>query len=125
MWALFGSFCTAAAELRTGTGYAATIASLRRKLYLPQVSVTTGRLEERMSPDNLPALPDAWAASGFVKGVAARGGFEVDLRRRDGKPAGVRIHSVGGCTTTVAYGDVSRTVTLRPGASVTLRDLAR
>ncbi|MEY9988835.1 alpha-L-fucosidase 2 [Streptomyces sp. V4I8] len=253
VWALFGHYCTAAAELRKDTGYAATIASLRRKLYLPQVSATTGWLEEWMSPDNLgesthrhlsplvglfpgdrirpdgsapadivagatalltargmesfgwanawrglcwarlknaerayqlivnnlrpstggsngtapnlfdiyevergrgifqidanfgtpaamvemllysrpghlellPALPDAWAASGFVKGVAARGGFEVDLRWRDGKPTEARIHSVGGRTTTVAYGGVSRTVTLRPGASLTLRDFAR
>ncbi|MCF1594036.1 glycosyl hydrolase family 95 catalytic domain-containing protein [Streptomyces muensis] len=253
VWALFGSYCTAAAELRTDTGYAATVAALRRKLYLPRVSETTGWLEEWMSPDNLgetthrhlsplvglfpgdrirpdgstppdivagatalltargmesfgwanawrslcwarlkhaenayqlvvdnlrpstagsngtapnlfdiyeaergrgifqidanfgtpaamaemllysrpghiellPALPDAWAASGFVTGVAARGGFEVDLRWRDGRPTEVRIHSVGGRTTTVAYGEVSRTVTLRPGASVTLRDLAR
>ncbi len=253
VWALFGSYCTAAAELRTDTGHAATIAALRRKLYLPQVSETTGWLEEWMSPDNLgetthrhlsplvglfpgdrirpdgstpadivtgatalltargmesfgwanawrglcwarlknaenayqlvvdnlrpstggsngtapnlfdiyevergrgifqidanfgtpaammemllysrpghiellPALPDAWAGSGFVEGVAARGGFEVDLRWRDGKPTEARIHSVGGRTTTVVCGEVSRTVTLRPGASVTLRDLTR
>jgi alpha-L-fucosidase 2 len=224
VWALFGHYCAAAAESRTDSGYADTIAALRRKLYLSQVSATTGRLEEWMSPDNLgetthrhlsplvglfpgdrirpdgstpadtvagatalltargmesfgwakawrglcwarlknagtayqlvvfpidanfgtpaamtellvysrpgriellPALPDAWAASGFVKGVAARGGFEVDLRWRDGGPAEARIHRVGGRTTTVAYGDVSRTVTLKPGASVTLRGFVR
>jgi alpha-L-fucosidase 2 len=34
-------------------GYADTVASLRKKLYLPQVGPTTGRLEEWMSPDNL------------------------------------------------------------------------
>jgi alpha-L-fucosidase 2 len=73
----------------------------------------------------LPALPDAWAASGSVRGVGARGGFVVDLSWRDGKPTEVRIRSVGGRTTTVAHGDTSRSVTLRPGASVTLRDFAR
>ncbi|MFE5921893.1 glycoside hydrolase N-terminal domain-containing protein [Streptomyces sp. NPDC056468] len=252
VWTLFGNYCTAAAELRRDTDYADTIAALRRKLYLPQVSPTTGWLEEWMSPDNLgetthrhlsplinlfpgdrirpdgstpaeivagatalltargmesfgwanawrslcwarlknadnayqlvvnnlrpstdgsngtafnlfdiyevergrgifqidanfgtpaamvemllysrpghvellPALPDAWADSGHVRGVPARGGFEVDLRWRDGRPTEARIHSVGGRTTTVAYGDVSRTVTLRPGASVTLKDFA-
>ncbi|MFD0006944.1 glycoside hydrolase N-terminal domain-containing protein [Streptomyces sp. NPDC127178] len=253
VWTLFGNYCTAAAALGRDTDYADTIASLRRKLYLPQVSPTTGWLEEWMSPDNLgetthrhlsplinlfpgdrirpdgstpadivegatalltargmesfgwanawrslcwarlknadkayqlvvnnlrpstdgsngtafnlfdiyevergrgifqidanfgtpaamvemllysrpghvellPALPDAWADSGHVRGVPVRGGFEVDLRWRDGRPTEARIHSVGGRTTTVAYGDVSRTVTLRPGASVTLKDFAK
>ncbi|MFI7413265.1 glycosyl hydrolase family 95 catalytic domain-containing protein [Streptomyces sp. NPDC049627] len=253
VWALFGNYCTAAAELRTDTAYADTIAALRRKLYLPQVSPATGWLEEWMSPDNLgetthrhlsplvglfpgdrirpdgstpsdvvsgatalltargmesfgwanawrslcwarlkhadnayqlivdnlrpstgggngtapnlfdiyevergrgifqidanfgtpaamvemllysrpghiellPALPEAWAGSGLVTGVAARGGFEVDLRWRDGSPTEATVRSVGGRTTTVAYGSTSRTVTLRRGASVTLKYFAR
>ncbi|MEU5643814.1 glycosyl hydrolase family 95 catalytic domain-containing protein [Streptomyces milbemycinicus] len=253
VWALFGNYCDAAATLRKDAGYADTIASLRRRLYLPRVSPRTGWLEEWMSPDNLgetthrhlsplvglfpgdrirpdgsapadivdgatalltargmnsfgwanawrglcwarlknadkayqlvvgnlrpstgggngtafnlfdiyeveqgrgifqidanfgtpaamiemllysrpghlellPALPDAWAASGHITGVGARGGFVVDLRWRDGAPSEVRIRSVGGRTTTVAYADTSRTVTLRPGHSVTLKDFVR
>jgi len=66
-----------------------------------------------------------WAASGSVTGAGARGGFVVDLQWRDGKPTEARIRSVGGRTTTVAYGGTSRTVTLKPGGSVTLKDLAR
>jgi alpha-L-fucosidase 2 len=73
----------------------------------------------------LPALPAAWAASGSVRGVGARGGFVVDLSWRDGKPTEARIRSVGGRTTTVAHGGTSRSVTLQPGGSVTLRDFAR
>ncbi|MER6085967.1 glycoside hydrolase N-terminal domain-containing protein [Streptomyces sp. NPDC001833] len=73
----------------------------------------------------LPALPDAWAASGKVTGAGARGGFVVDLSWRDGRPTEARIRSVGGRTTTVAYGGKTRTITLKPGASVTLKDLAR
>ncbi|MEU9347161.1 glycoside hydrolase N-terminal domain-containing protein [Streptomyces sp. NPDC048278] len=73
----------------------------------------------------LPALPDAWAASGKITGAGARGGFVVDLSWRDGKPTEARIRSVGGRTTTVAYGGRSRTITLKPGASITLKDLAR
>ncbi|MCX4911342.1 glycoside hydrolase N-terminal domain-containing protein [Streptomyces sp. NBC_00878] len=72
----------------------------------------------------LPALPGAWAKSGSVTGVGVRGGFVVDLRWRDGRPTEARIRSVGGRTTTVAYGDTSRTVTLKPGSSVTLRTFA-
>ncbi|MGW5657086.1 glycosyl hydrolase family 95 catalytic domain-containing protein [Streptomyces humi] len=73
----------------------------------------------------LPALPDAWAASGKVTGAGARGGFVVDLSWHDGKPTEARIRSVGGRTTTVVHGNTARTVTLRPGQSVTLRDFAR
>lgn len=253
VWALFGNYCVAAAELKKDTGYAGTIAGLRKKLYLPVVSPKTGWLEEWMSPDNLgetthrhlspliglfpgdrirpdgstpkdivdgatalltargmdsfgwanawrslcwsrlknadkayqlvvnnlrpstngtngtasnlfdiyqvevgrgifqieanfgtpaaiiemllysrpghlevlPALPDAWAASGSVTGVGARGGFVVDLHWKDGKPTEVKIRSINGRTTTVAFGGTTRTVRLTPGASVTLRDLAR
>lgn len=53
VWALFGNYCVAAAELKKDTGYAGTIAGLRKKLYLPVVSPKTGWLEEWMSPDNL------------------------------------------------------------------------
>ncbi|MGW7404718.1 glycosyl hydrolase family 95 catalytic domain-containing protein [Streptomyces sp. NPDC054833] len=253
VWALFGNYRTAAAELKKDAGYADTIGALRERLYLPRVSPTTGRLEEWMSPDNLgetthrhlsplvglfpgdrirpdgstpadlvagatalltargmesfgwanawrglcwarlknaenayrlvvnnlrpstggsngtapnlfdiyqveqgrgifqidanfgtptamiemllysrpghlellPALPDAWAATGSLTGAAARGGFVVDLRWCNGKPTEARIRSVGGRTTTVAYGGTSRTVALKPGESVTLKDLAR
>ncbi|PWI13401.1 hypothetical protein DI272_04090 [Streptomyces sp. Act143] len=251
VWALFGNYCVAAAELKRDSGFADTVAGLRKRLHLPQVSPRTGWLEEWMSPDNLgetthrhlsplvglfpgdrirpdsppelvagatalltargmesfgwanawralcwarlknaenayrlvvnnlrpsgdgsngtafnlfdiyevekgrgifqidanfgtpaamiemllysrpgriellPALPGAWAAAGAVSGVGARGGFVVDLRWRDGKPIEARIRSVGGRTTTVEYGGTSRTVTLRPGASVTLKDFTR
>ncbi|MCX5059846.1 glycoside hydrolase family 95 protein [Streptomyces sp. NBC_00452] len=253
VWALFGNYCTAAAELQWDNAYAATVSGLRKQLYLPQVSPKTGWLEEWMSPDNLgetthrhlsplvglfpgdrirpdgstpadivagatalltargmesfgwanawrslcwarlknadnayqlivnnlrpstdgsngtaanlfdiyelgkgngvfqidanfgtpaaviemllysrpghlellPALPDAWAKSGSAKGIGARGGFVVDLHWKDGKPTEARIRSVGGRTTTVAYGDASRSVTLAPGGSVTLKDLGR
>ncbi|MFE9597959.1 glycoside hydrolase N-terminal domain-containing protein [Streptomyces hokutonensis] len=253
VWALFGNYCVAAAELKKDTGYAGTIAGLRKKLYLPVVSPKTGWLEEWMSPDNLgetthrhlspliglfpgdrirpdgstpkdivdgatalltargmdsfgwanawrslcwsrlknaekayqlvvnnlrpstdgsngtasnlfdiyqvevgrgifqieanfgtpaamiemllysrpghlellPALPDAWAASGSVTGVGARGGFVVDLHWKNGKPTEVKIRSINGRTTTVAFGTSTQTVRLTPGASVTLRDFAR
>ncbi|MDX2551062.1 MULTISPECIES: glycosyl hydrolase family 95 catalytic domain-containing protein [Streptomyces] len=73
----------------------------------------------------LPALPDAWAASGSITGVGVRGGFTVDLRWRNGRPTEVTVTSVGGRTTTVAFGERTRKITLTPGRSVTLRDLGR
>ncbi|MEU6289781.1 glycoside hydrolase N-terminal domain-containing protein [Streptomyces sp. NPDC046988] len=73
----------------------------------------------------LPALPDAWAASGHVTGLPARGGFVVDLEWRDGRPTSLRLHSVGGRTTTVAFAGHTRDVVLEPGASVTLKGFER
>ncbi|CAM5585445.1 hypothetical protein SANTM175S_05245 [Streptomyces antimycoticus] len=65
------------------------------------------------------------ANSGSVTGLAARGGFVVDLRWKQGVPTSVRIHSVGGRTTTVAHGGSSRTIRLVPGESHTLNGFAR
>ena len=43
----------------------------------------------------LPALPDAWA-NGTVRGIKARGGFEVDLTWTDGAMTEALIHSILG-----------------------------
>lgn len=68
----------------------------------------------------LPALPKAWAASGKVTGVGARGGFQVDFSWRQGKLASVTLRSVGGDKTHLKCGQWSRTITLDVGKSITL-----
>ncbi|MFE9767692.1 glycoside hydrolase N-terminal domain-containing protein [Streptomyces sp. NPDC005808] len=71
----------------------------------------------------LPALPAAWAESGSVSGVGVRGGFVADLSWTKGKVTQVKLKSVGGRATTLVAGGASRKISLKPGESVTLRNL--
>ena len=67
----------------------------------------------------LPALPKAWTA-GSVKGLRARGGYEVDESWRDGRLTSLAIRSVAGHAVDVCYGNKTVKVDLRPGGSVSL-----
>jgi alpha-L-fucosidase 2 len=60
----------------------------------------------------LPALPKEWR-NGSIKGVCARGGFEVDITWKDGAIVSVSILSKLGNDCTLRYGDkvVSRKTT--------------
>jgi len=69
----------------------------------------------------LPALPKAWP-NGSVKGLRARGGFEVDVTWKDGKLAGARIKSIQGFqkAVTVRYGNLIENVDIKAGREVSL-----
>ncbi len=59
----------------------------------------------------LPALPNAWS-SGHVKGLKARGNFEVDIDWDNGKLQKVKIHSNSGSHLMVRYQSNLREITL-------------
>ena len=67
----------------------------------------------------LPALPAAWP-DGSVRGLRARGGFEVDLSWHDGRLLEATVRSVGGTRTTVRSGGHTIPLELTPGHSQTL-----
>ena len=58
----------------------------------------------------LPALPKAWA-TGAVRGLRARGGFQVDLAWKDGAVTTYRITSATPRPVTLRIGDAVHTVT--------------
>src|SRR2546428_4394899 len=64
----------------------------------------------------LPALPKAWR-SGSVKGLRARGGFEVDIEWRDGRLTSSTVRSLCGNGGRLRYGAITRELKLKQGES--------
>jgi alpha-L-fucosidase 2 len=62
----------------------------------------------------LPALPDAWD-SGSVKGICARGGFEIEMEWDAKKLKTVSVFSKNGGKTTLINGDKKKDCTLKKG----------
>ena len=68
----------------------------------------------------LPALPSAWP-NGTVTGLRARGGFEVDIDWKNGKLDHAIFHSITGTSCKIRYRDKIISITLRPGATKTIK----
>lgn len=62
----------------------------------------------------LPALPKAWN-TGEVKGLCARGGFEIDMKWKDGKVTWLKVKSKNGLPTTLHYNGKVITLKLKAG----------
>ena len=62
----------------------------------------------------LPALPDAWE-SGSVKGICARGGYEIAMEWNAKTLKKVTVFSKNGGKTTLICGDKNKVITLKKG----------
>ena len=62
----------------------------------------------------LPALPSAWH-SGRVRGLRARGGFEVSMEWKGGALSKAEIASTRGTHCRVRYGEKTTELQLKPG----------
>jgi alpha-L-fucosidase 2 len=65
----------------------------------------------------LPALPDAWG-NGAVKGICARGGFEISMEWSDKTLKKVSVFSKNGGNTTLISGNKSKPITLGKGQKI-------
>jgi len=73
-----------------------------------------GGVEDSYVIDLLPALPSLWP-SGTIRGLRARGGFEVDLNWKDGALEWATVRSIEGTTARLRYKDETLPIRLSPG----------
>jgi alpha-L-fucosidase 2 len=79
--------------------------------------VANGKLTSEI--ELLPALPKAWP-NGSVKGLRAKGGFEVDITWKDGKLTSASVRSLLGTPCRLRYGDKVEDVTLAANETYTM-----
>lgn len=68
----------------------------------------------------LPAIPDSWK-TGSVRGLRARGGFEVSMTWNEGNLASAVLWSEKGGATEVRYKDKTQNVKMKPGEIILLK----
>jgi alpha-L-fucosidase 2 len=65
----------------------------------------------------LPAMPKGWH-TGTVRGLRARGGFEVDIAWKDRQLTSATVRSLSGNPGRLRYGKVTRNLTLKKGEAL-------
>jgi alpha-L-fucosidase 2 len=76
--------------------------------------------QDRYIIDLLPALPSVWP-DGSVKGLRARGGFELDLAWRRGKLSRADIRCLNGSATRIRHNGKTYPLVMKPGETKRFR----
>jgi alpha-L-fucosidase 2 len=92
-------------------------AAIAEMLVQSQLKTTDGTFEVQL----LPALPSAWPA-GSVKGLRARGGYEVDLSWNDGHLVNTHVISTLGGILHIRLGQRIAVFTTKPGDILLLNE---
>jgi alpha-L-fucosidase 2 len=74
--------------------------------------------EDRYIIDLLPALPSAWP-NGSIRGLRARGGFEIDLTWKQGKLTEAVIRSAKGTAARIRHNGKTYPLNMKPGETKT------
>ncbi len=69
----------------------------------------------------LPAVPKQWS-DGHVRGICARGGYEIEMTWADGQVTDASIYSRNSGDVTVHFNGTSKMLTFVPGQKITLLD---
>lgn len=67
----------------------------------------------------LPALPKEWN-EGSISGIKARGGFEVSMKWKEGKPTQITLFSKNGGITNLSFNGVVKPISLKKGKKITV-----
>ncbi|MFO1493020.1 MAG: glycoside hydrolase family 95 protein, partial [Kiritimatiellia bacterium] len=102
-------------------GAAAGVAEMLLQSHLPAEGGDDGISNLKFEIDLLPALPTRWS-DGSVRGLRARGGFEVDMTWKTGKLVSAAIRSEKGGEAVVRHAGKSIALKLEAGGSKTLSD---
>ena len=106
-------------EIDGNLGMTAAVAELLLQSHVTELATINHQPSSVLVLHLLPALPKLWPA-GSVRGLCARGGFEVDIVWQDGKLAQATLHSKLGRPCRVRYGDMIVDLQTKPGQSYKL-----
>jgi len=102
-------------------GGTAAIAEMLLQSHVSNSKITNGKQETDYEIHLLPALPSAWP-NGKVRGLKARGGFEIDMEWEGGQLVTATLRSTGGTHCTVRCAQKRIPIMLTAGGEILLTD---
>lgn len=93
-------------------------AAIAEMLLQSHVELENGEFEINL----LPALPSALSKKGYIKGLRARGDFEIDIEWENGKLTKATFYSVNGGNLYLRYIDYTKSYKMKKSESITVNN---